>query len=161
MKIPPSPSLLPQEEPTHLTMFPNAPSTQPQPQLPPTRQPPSIPLICLGRHLPVALALEESLAPHFHYPAILTSSANLSSTLPILLDSLNPTPRGVTLGGGFDEEVVREVEEIVKAWQARREVGAEVKVLRVPAGTLEREGVEGLKRWVRAELGKVFGVEVG
>ena len=65
------------------------------------------------------------------------------------------------LGGGFDEEVVREVEGIVKAWQEEREAVEEVKVVGVPKGTIERAGgVEGLTRWVRAELGRVFGVVV-
>jgi len=118
-----------------------------------------IPLICFGRHRDLALKLEKSLAPHFHYPAIVTDFGDLS-VLNTLLDTVNPPPRGVIIGGGMNEDEVGEVKRIVGGWNDQgREGEAEVPVVRVPAGTVEAGGPAGLVKWIQEELGRVYSVE--
>ncbi|MCJ1250570.1 hypothetical protein MMC30_007798 [Trapelia coarctata] len=117
-----------------------------------------IPLICFGAHRDLAQRMEQSLTPRFAYPAIVTSFGDLS-VLTTLLNTLNPTPRGVIVGGGMKEDGVEEVQRIVAEWNEARPEGAEIPVVKVPAGTFEAGGPAGLVKWIREELGRVYKVE--
>ena len=55
-----------------------------------------IPLICIGRHREIALAIEKQIGSNFTYSAIMTSYNN--DTLTALLETLNPPPRGIIIG---------------------------------------------------------------
>ena|SRR5271155_3488725 len=115
-----------------------------------------IPLICIGRHRDLALKIEQSLAPNFVYSAIVNSYDK--QTVLTLLETLNPTPSGIIVGGAFSMEVVLELEQIVGEWNEGKE-GAEIlKFVNVPIGTVEREGPAGLVKWIRDALGCTFGV---
>jgi hypothetical protein len=111
-----------------------------------------IPLICLGGHRDLALTIEKDLAPNFVYPAIMTSYNK--EVLLNLLETLNPPPRGIAIGGLFPPEEVAAVERIA----AEREG---LQVMRVPPGTFEREGLAGVVGLVKKELGRMFGVSWG
>jgi hypothetical protein len=68
-----------------------------------------IPLICIGPHREIALGIEKQIAPNFIYSAIMTSYNK--DTLNILLETLNPPPRGIIIGSGYSQEEVRAVEQ--------------------------------------------------
>lgn len=114
-----------------------------------------IPLICFGAHRELAQKMEQALSPHFAYPAIVTNFSDLS-VLTTLLDTLNPTPGGVIIGGGMKEDGVEEVQRIVAEWNKARPEGAGIPVVKVPAGTFEAGGPAGLVKWIQEELAKVY-----
>jgi hypothetical protein len=111
-----------------------------------------IPLICIGRHREIALAIEKQIGSNFTYSAIMTSYNN--DTLTALLETLNPPPRGIIIGGDFSLEEVRAVEQF-------RDESKGLKVVAVPQGTFEREGRAGLVSWVKDALGTEYGVSWG
>ena len=117
-----------------------------------------IPLICFAVHRDRAEKMEKSLSSHFAYPAIVTDFGNLS-VLSTLLDTLNPTPRGVIIGGGMNDDGVEEVQRMVAEWNQARAESAQIPVVKVPAGTLEAGGPAGLVKWVKEELARVYKVE--
>ena len=108
-----------------------------------------IPLICIGRHREIALAIEKQIKPNFIYPAIMTSYNK--DTLTTLLETLNPPPRGIIIGGDFSSEEVRAVEQF-------RDESKGLKVVAVPQGTLERGGIAGVLSWVKGTLATEYGV---
>lgn len=111
-----------------------------------------IPLICVGRHREIALGIEKQIAPNFIYSAIMTSYNE--DTLTTLLETLNPPPRGIIIGGDFSPEEVRAVEQF-------QDESKGLKVVAVPQGTFEREGRAGLLSWVKGALGTEYGVSWG
>lgn len=117
-----------------------------------------IPLICFGAHRELALKLEKSLSPHVHYAAIITDFANFE-VLTTLLNTLNPTPKGVIIGGGMNDDGANEVRRIVAGWNKGRDEEVDIPVMRVPVGTFQAGGPESLVKWIRDELGRVYGVE--
>ncbi|MCJ1292798.1 hypothetical protein MMC34_004351 [Xylographa carneopallida] len=118
----------------------------------------SIPLICFGRHRDLGQKMEKTLQPHFNYAAILTDYENPAAVL-ALLENLNPSPRGVIIGGGFDGEMVRQVKAVVEAWTKGREDADQIPVMSVPPGTFEAGGPPALVKWIKDELARVFTVE--
>lgn len=118
-------------------------------------------LLCLGAHYDVALKLQQKLVPHFTYCAILSNieprKTYSLANFELMLDSIYPAPEGVIVGGAFSEVEGEEMRKLV----ARRkdENGAPMKFVKVPSGTLERIGPDGLVRTVRDLLGEAFGVE--
>ncbi|MCJ1284229.1 hypothetical protein MMC26_003560 [Xylographa opegraphella] len=116
------------------------------------------PLICFGRHRDLGQKMERILQPHFHYAAIMTDYKD-STALLAVLESLNPTPRGVIIGGGFDGGMVREVKDVVEAWIQGREDVEKMPVISVPPGTVEAGGPPALAKWIKDELVRVYGVE--
>lgn len=109
-------------------------------------QPIPIPLICIGRHRELALGIEKQITPNFIYSAIMTSYNK--DTLTTLLETLNPPPCGIIIGGDFSLEEVRAVRDESKG----------LKVVAVPQGTLEREGIAGVLSWVKGALATEYGV---
>lgn len=105
-----------------------------------------IPLICIGRHKEIALGIEKQITPNFIYSAIMTSYNK--DTLTTLLETLNPPPRGIIIGGDFSLEEV----------QAARDESKGLKVVAVPQGTLERVGITGVLSWVKGALATEYGV---
>jgi hypothetical protein len=118
-------------------------------------------LLCLGAHHDLALKLQTKLAPHFTYCAILTKiepkTTYSLANFELLLDALYPAPEGVIVGGGFTEDEGEEMRRIVAG--RRDENGEEIKFVKVPAGTLEESGPQGLVDCIRGLLGRAFGVE--
>ncbi|MCJ1382567.1 hypothetical protein MMC17_005680 [Xylographa soralifera] len=117
-----------------------------------------IPLICFGRHRDLGQKMERILQPHFNYTAIMTDYKDPAALL-ALLENLNPTPRGVIIGGGFDGEMVHEVKDVVAAWTQGREDAEKIPVITVPPGTFEAGGPPALAKWIKGELARVFEVE--
>ncbi|KIY03648.1 uncharacterized protein Z520_00339 [Fonsecaea multimorphosa CBS 102226] len=117
-------------------------------------------LLCLGAHHDMALKLQQKLAPHFTYCAILTkiepkrtySLDNFS----LLLDALYPPPEGVIVGGGFSDEDGEQMRRLVEG--RVDENGNPIKFVKVPSGTLEEKGPEGLVGTIRELLAGAFGV---
>lgn len=66
---------------------------------------------------------------------------------------------GVFVGGGVSVGVQDEVERAVGEHRERGGYG--VKFVRMEVGLRDRLGWEGADGWVREELGRVFGVDVG
>lgn len=102
--------------------------------------------------------MEKTLHPQFSYTAIVTDFKN-PAVLQALLENLNPSPRGVIIGGGFNGEMVREVSDVVEAWTTGRKDVEKIPVMSVPPGTLEAGGPPALANWVKGELARVFDVE--
>ncbi|KIW23595.1 uncharacterized protein PV07_11782 [Cladophialophora immunda] len=120
-------------------------------------------LLCLGAHYDMALRLQQKLAPHFTYCAILTKVEPKRTYsldhFELLLDALYPPPEGVIVGGGFSDEEGEELRRRVEARRDRVEDGEPVRFVKVPAGTLERAGPEGLVATIMGLLGEAFNVE--
>lgn len=72
-----------------------------------------LPLICVGRLRELAISLEQSLAPYFTFPGVIDLDNFSPQTLRGLLNTLNPYPVGVFVGGGVSVEVQQEVEKVV------------------------------------------------
>jgi hypothetical protein len=108
-----------------------------------------IPLICIGRHREIALRIEKQLTPNFIYSAIMTSYNK--DTLTALLETLNPPPHGIIIGGGVSPEEVRDIEQF-------RDESKGLKVVAVPPGTIERGGIAGVLSWVKGALATEYGV---
>ncbi|MCJ1397987.1 hypothetical protein MMC11_001183 [Xylographa trunciseda] len=117
-----------------------------------------IPLICFGRHRELGQKMEKTLQPHFSYSAIVTNYKD-PAVLLALLDNLNPSPRGVIIGGGFNGDVVRGVGDAVEAWTRSHEGVEMIPVMSVPAGTFEAGGPPALAGWIKGELARVFEVK--
>jgi hypothetical protein len=73
----------------------------------------SIPLLIIGRTHPIVVQQGENLAPHFTYTAVIDLPHYTVENLRLVLETLNPTPKGVLVGGGVSVEVQQEVEAIV------------------------------------------------
>ena len=117
-----------------------------------------IPLICFGRHRDLGLKMEKTLQPHFNYAAIVTDYKDPAALL-ALLENLNPSPRGVIIGGGFDGGMVRKVQEVVEAWTKGHEDSEKIPVMSVPPGTFEAGGPPALVKWIKGELARVYEVQ--
>jgi hypothetical protein len=118
-------------------------------------------LLCLGAHYDMALKLQTKLAPHFTYCGILTKIEPKKTysleNFELMLDALYPPPEGVIVGGGFSDD---EGEQMRKLTESRKdENGQQMKFVKVPTGTLERSGPEGLVQTIKELLGEAFGVE--
>jgi hypothetical protein len=74
----------------------------------------SIPLLIIGRTRPIAVQQGESLAPHFTYTAVIDLPHYTVENLQLVLETLNPTPKGILLGGGVSVEVQQEVKAFVR-----------------------------------------------
>ncbi|MCJ1438169.1 hypothetical protein MMC27_007556 [Xylographa pallens] len=118
----------------------------------------AIPLICFGRHRDLGQKMERALQPHFNYTAIVTDYKD-PAVLLALLENLNPSPRGVIIGGGFDGAMVREVQDAVEAWTGGHEDIEKIPVMSVPPGTFEAGGPPALVKWIKGELARVFEVQ--
>ncbi|KAK5043508.1 hypothetical protein LTR84_011922 [Exophiala bonariae] len=118
-------------------------------------------LICIGAHRSLALKLQPSLSPHVSYIAILTkiepSKTYSPENLALLLDALHPSPDGVIVGGGFGDEEVDEMMKVIAL--KKREDGTSFKFIRVPVGTIEASGPEGLVNKVKELLADAFAVQ--
>lgn len=118
-------------------------------------------LLCLGAHYDVALKLQQKLVPHFTYCAILSNIEPRKTysleNFELMLDTIYPAPEGVIVGGGFSEDEGEEMRKLVA--MRRDENGAPMKFVKVPSGTLERSGPDGLVRTIRDLLGEAFGVQ--
>ena len=90
------------------------------------------------------------------YAAILNSYTK--DALLTLIEALNPSPRGIVVGGGFQPEDAQAVEQTVEEWAANNDERKKMKVVAVPPGTLERRGPAGVVSLIQDELGKVFDV---
>ncbi|OAP63175.1 hypothetical protein AYL99_02402 [Fonsecaea erecta] len=119
-------------------------------------------LLCLGAHRDMALKLQTKLAPHFTWCAILTKIEPRRTysldNFALLLDTLHPAPEGVIVGGGFSDEEGEEMRRLVEA-RGRAGDGTPMRFVKVPSGTLERSGPEGLVGTIKELLGEAFGVE--
>lgn len=114
-----------------------------------------IPLICIGKHRHHAVNFEKSLAPNFVYPAIVT--AYNKDALLTLLETLNPSPRGIAVGGGYRPEDQEGIQQVAADWAKGKGV-ERLPIVIVPGGTYEREGPEGVVSLLRRELGEAFGI---
>lgn len=123
--------------------------------------PQPIRLLCLGAHYDMALKLQQQLVPHFAYCAILTKIEPKKTysleNFELLLDALYPPPDGVIVGGGFSEDEGDAMKEMVAL--RKDENGEEMKFVKVPTGTLEKSGPEGLVKTIKQLLGDAFGVQ--
>lgn len=126
-------------------------------------------LLCVGAHSAMALKLQQQLLPHFAYCAILAKLDPAPAGRPgketyyslenfeLVLDTLYPPPDGVIVGGGISEE---EGDAMRKVTAARKdEHGEPIKFVKVPTGTLEETGPEGLVRTVKQLLSDAFCVQ--
>lgn len=116
----------------------------------------SIALLCIGRLRSIALQLEQSLSPKFHYPAIIDAENYSPSNVRTLLNTLSPTPAGIMVGGGLTLEIQEEVEKVVKEFNEAN--GARLKLVCIPVGIRAQVGAKGLLTWLKEALGKEFGV---
>ncbi|ETI25744.1 hypothetical protein G647_02518 [Cladophialophora carrionii CBS 160.54] len=118
-------------------------------------------LLCLGAHYDMALKLQQKLVPHFVYCAILTKIEPKKTysleNFELMLDAIYPPPEGVIVGGGFSEDEGEEMRRMVAT--RKDENGEPMKFVKVPTGTLEQSGPEGLVNTIRELLGNAFGVE--
>jgi hypothetical protein len=104
----------------------------------------SIPLLIIGRTRPIAIQQGESLAPHFTYTAIIDLPHYIVKNLRLVLETLNPTPKGVLVGGGVSVEVQQEVEAIIKELNQSMREGERLHFICIPVGIKEKLGAEGL-----------------
>jgi hypothetical protein len=118
-------------------------------------------LLCLGAHYDMALKLQQKIAPHFTYCAILTKidpkKTYSLENFELMLDAIYPAPEGVIVGGGFTEDEGEQMRQIVAS--RKDETGQPMKFVKVPSGTLEQSGPEGLVDTIRELLGDAFDVE--
>ena len=112
------------------------------------------PLICVGRLRDMAINLEQSLAPHFRFAAIVDLDNYSAQAVRILLATLNLYPAGVFVGGGVSLEIQQEVEQIVLAHNASKPYS--LKLVSVPVGIRDRVGPEEYVDWIRNALSKEF-----
>jgi hypothetical protein len=73
-----------------------------------------------------------------------------------MLNTLNPYPAGIIVGGGLSLEVQQEVEKVVQDHNAAGRYNLEF--VSIPLGIREQVGAAGLFEWVKDALGKKFGV---
>jgi hypothetical protein len=118
-----------------------------------------IPLLIIARTRPIACQQGADLAPHFAYTAILDLPQYSPSNVELLLSTLNPSPKGVVVGGGVSVDLQQEVIAVVERENAKRAEGETLKLVVIPVGIRERVGAEGLMRWLKEALGEKFGVE--
>jgi hypothetical protein len=118
----------------------------------------SIPLLIIARTRPIAVQQGESLAPHFTYTAVIDLPHYTVENLRLVLETLNPTPKGVLVGGGVSVEVQQEVEAIVKELNQLLREGERLHFICIPVGTKEKLGAEGLMVWLRDALSEEFGI---
>ena len=116
-----------------------------------------IPLICIGRTRGLSLELEQSVAPHFTYPAIIDFPNYSPDNIGILLATLNPSPAGIVVGGGLTVAIQQEVEKVVQEHNAAGRY--DLKLVCIPVGIREKFGAEGVIEWIKEALGKEFDVE--
>ncbi|EXJ57221.1 hypothetical protein A1O7_07568 [Cladophialophora yegresii CBS 114405] len=109
----------------------------------------------------MALKLQQKLVPHFVYCAMLTKIEPKKTysleNFELMLDAIYPPPEGVIVGGGFSEEEGEEMRRMVASQED--ENGEPIKFVKVPSGTLEQGGPEGLVAAIRELLGSAFRVE--
>lgn len=74
------------------------------------------------------------------------------------MDNLNPTPIGVVIGGGFDEQVAAEVREALKEWDNERDRKVNIKVLTTPKTLMESKGPTAVAEHLKERLAEEFGV---
>jgi hypothetical protein len=73
-----------------------------------------------------------------------------------LLNTLNPYPAGVLVGGGLTMEIQQEVEKVVQEHNAAGRYN--LKFLCIPVGIKERVGPAEAPEWLKDTLAKEFGV---
>jgi hypothetical protein len=111
-------------------------------------------LICFGLNRDIAEKMSTGIAPLFRFAAIVSEwevgSSESKDVLNILIKHLNPAPRGVIVGGAFNEEQRAEIKHIVDAHG--------LKYIAVPATFLQEHGPAATLQWGREALEKEFGV---
>ena len=118
----------------------------------------SIPLLIVGRTRPIAVQQGKSLAPRFTYTAVIDLPHYTVENLRLVLETLNPTPKGVLVGGGVSVEVQQEVEAIVKELNRSMTEGERLHFICIPVGIKEKLGPEGLMVWLKDALSEEFGI---
>jgi hypothetical protein len=118
----------------------------------------SIPLLIIGRTRPIAVQQGENLAPHFTYTAVIDLPRYTVENLRLVLETLNPTPKGVLVGGGVSVEVQQEVEAFVKERNESKGEGERLHFICIPVGIKEKLGAEGLMVWLKDALSGEFGI---
>lgn len=128
---------------------------------PPSSIEPPIRLLCIGAHRTLALRLMSQLKPYYTYCAILSlvepKRTYSLENLDLVLDALHPPPAGVIVGGGSSDEEAQEMARLVAT--KKTENGMPMEFVRVPVGTFENSGPEGLLRKIKELLYEKFGRE--
>jgi hypothetical protein len=108
-------------------------------------------LLTIARTRPLAIEQSENLAPNFTYAAVIDFPHYSPDNLQLILNTLNPSPKGVVVGGGVSIEVQQEVEQIVKLRNESREKGEKLKLVCIPLVTKEKVGVDDFIRVLRVQ----------
>jgi hypothetical protein len=123
-----------------------------------SNSPTPIPLLCIGRTRELAILQGQSLAPNFSYAAIIDQPHYCVENVHILLETLNPSPAGIVVGGGLSVEVQQEVTAIVADKNEKAGYGPQLKLVCIPIGIREKHGAEGLMKWLKDVLSETYGV---
>jgi hypothetical protein len=112
--------------------------------------------VALGKYRAVAESIAQPLFKHnYAVQALLDEDSYTPESLDVVLRTLVPRPKALILGGNFSDE---QVAPGIKVWEKYvNDVGGSgTALVRVPPGTLEKVGKEGLSEWIIKELDKIY-----
>ena len=116
----------------------------------------TIPCVVLGKHRQIAEPIAVQLGKHNYAVNAVLDEVNYSpENLGVVLRTLRRRPQVLIVGEGFTD---KEVEDGISVWEKYVEdVGvADTALARVPVGSLQKIGPEGIISWFIEELDKTY-----
>lgn len=117
---------------------------------------PSIPCVVLGKHRHIAESIAAQVGKHdYSVNAIFDEDNYSAANLDTVIRILHPRPQVLVIGGGFSDE---EVEDGIEVWKKYvKDIGvSQTAIARIPVGSLEKLGPQGIFSWTIEELDKTY-----